>query len=390
MALQQTSPVIKFENSPAESFLSIPGDLYPPLFTATTPTATMNPMEVMTPKSFTEEKNTNTSAHPPVVLGTPPDSPTPAPVPEKKPSKKRKSWGQVLPEPKTNLPPRKRAKTEDEKEQRRVERVLRNRRAAQSSRERKRQEVENLEKRNKELESMLLDVQKTNRMLVEELQRFRSASGIVTRSSSALDSLLDSPVTLSQELFSSKDGHNPNADSTNSLIDDILVSNPTVNPASLSPELGPVADSCGTPSKDAEAAEQTSTTSPDLTQCPAVSHVGRGGSVTPSLANFDHANLDLAAASDDADFSLNTSVDMSPSYDTDRLLFDSGLLPAPHSPTLDDDNLAGHVDLYNTHQSDFNLFDFIVDGADFVAANDVAAADHEFSLPVHDLETRVS
>ena len=28
------------------------------------------------------------------------------PAPEKKPVKKRKSWGQQLPEPKTNLPPR--------------------------------------------------------------------------------------------------------------------------------------------------------------------------------------------------------------------------------------------------------------------------------------------
>ncbi|KAL8707672.1 MAG: hypothetical protein Q9220_007334 [cf. Caloplaca sp. 1 TL-2023] len=64
---------------------------------------------------------------------------------DKKPAKKRKSWGQELPTPKTNLPPRKRAKTEDEKEQRRIERVLRNRQAAQSSRERKRQEVEKLE-----------------------------------------------------------------------------------------------------------------------------------------------------------------------------------------------------------------------------------------------------
>ncbi|QGA21447.1 hypothetical protein EYB26_009158 [Talaromyces marneffei] len=64
---------------------------------------------------------------------------------EKKPVKKRKSWGQELPTPKTNLPPRKRAKTEDEKEQRRIERVLRNRAAAQTSRERKRLEVEKLE-----------------------------------------------------------------------------------------------------------------------------------------------------------------------------------------------------------------------------------------------------
>jgi len=59
--------------------------------------------------------------------------------------KKRKSWGQVLPEPKTSLPPRKRAKTEDEKEQRRIERVKRNRLAAHNSRERKRQEYEVLQ-----------------------------------------------------------------------------------------------------------------------------------------------------------------------------------------------------------------------------------------------------
>ncbi|KZF21256.1 hypothetical protein L228DRAFT_249044 [Xylona heveae TC161] len=64
---------------------------------------------------------------------------------EKRAVKKRKSWGQELPTPKTNLPPRKRAKTDDEKEQRRIERVLRNRAAAQSSRERKRLEVEKLE-----------------------------------------------------------------------------------------------------------------------------------------------------------------------------------------------------------------------------------------------------
>ena len=46
---------------------------------------------------------------------------------------------------KANMVYSKRAKTEDEKEQRRIERVLRNRAAAQSSRERKRQEVEKLE-----------------------------------------------------------------------------------------------------------------------------------------------------------------------------------------------------------------------------------------------------
>lgn len=70
-------------------------------------------------------------------------SPPPVIVHSKQ-AKKRKSWGQELPEPKTSLPPRKRAKTDDEKEQRRIERIKRNRAAAHNSRERKRQEAETL------------------------------------------------------------------------------------------------------------------------------------------------------------------------------------------------------------------------------------------------------
>jgi len=70
-------------------------------------------------------------------------SPPPVIV-QSKQAKKRKSWGQELPEPTTTLPPRKRAKTDDEKEQRRIERIKRNRAAAHNSRERKRQETETL------------------------------------------------------------------------------------------------------------------------------------------------------------------------------------------------------------------------------------------------------
>ncbi|KAL8986009.1 MAG: hypothetical protein Q9205_000434 [Flavoplaca limonia] len=109
---------------------------------------------------------------------------------ERKPVKKRKSWGQELPTPKTNLPPRKRAKTEDEKEQRRIERVLRNRQAAQSSRERKRQEVEKLEgekhsieEQNDMLRQRLLaaehekfKLQQQNNRLVAELSALRRGS----------------------------------------------------------------------------------------------------------------------------------------------------------------------------------------------------------------------
>ncbi|KAB8295817.1 hypothetical protein EYC80_008639 [Monilinia laxa] len=139
-----STPNLKFEQSPAESlaesFTSTPGHQYPSLFH---PQPSMEPLQAMTPQSFDEDSMFGDDIGG-SLAGTP--------APEKKPVKKRKSWGQQLPEPKTNLPPRKRAKTEDEKEQRRVERVLRNRRAAQSSRERKRQEVEALEAEKRQIE----------------------------------------------------------------------------------------------------------------------------------------------------------------------------------------------------------------------------------------------
>ncbi|KAG0134427.1 hypothetical protein HOY82DRAFT_537441 [Tuber indicum] len=98
----------------------------------------------------------------------------------KKVSKKRKSRGEELPIPTTNVPPRKRAKTDAEKEQRRIERVLRNRAAAQSSRERKRKEVETLEterarlsESNSELKAQLLAQEAANHTLSRELESIK-------------------------------------------------------------------------------------------------------------------------------------------------------------------------------------------------------------------------
>ena len=75
----------------------------------------------------------------------------------------------------------KRAKTDDEKEQRRIERVLRNRQAAQSSRERKRQEVEKLEgerdvinQQNVLLRQRLLKVEEEKFKLQQELGEMRA------------------------------------------------------------------------------------------------------------------------------------------------------------------------------------------------------------------------
>ena len=93
---------------------------------------------------------------------------------EAKPVKKRKSWGQVLPEPKTALPPRKRAKTEDEKEQRRIERVKRNRLAAHNSRERKRQEYEVLQAEKDQMEADLKSYQQKLAHMKAELAYYRN------------------------------------------------------------------------------------------------------------------------------------------------------------------------------------------------------------------------
>ncbi|KAG0634190.1 hypothetical protein HOY80DRAFT_856528, partial [Tuber brumale] len=72
---------------------------------------------------------------------------------------------------------RKRAKTDEEKEQRRIERVLRNRAAAQSSRERKRKEVQALEEEraklaesNADMRARLVAQEEANRALYRELE----------------------------------------------------------------------------------------------------------------------------------------------------------------------------------------------------------------------------
>ena len=82
----------------------------------------------------------------------------------------------------SNIGNRKRAKTEDEKEQRRIERVLRNRQAAQSSRERKRQEVEKLEgekyaieRQNYMLKQRLLAVEHEKYALRQQLAKYAAA-----------------------------------------------------------------------------------------------------------------------------------------------------------------------------------------------------------------------
>jgi transcriptional activator HAC1 len=241
-----STPRIKFENSPtesqADSFVSTPGTQWPSLFPTN---ESVN--ECMTPQSYDEDS---------MFGGSIGGSISGTPAPEKKPIKKRKSWGQQLPEPKTNLPPRKRAKTEDEKEQRRVERVLRNRRAAQSSRERKRQEVEALEnekmaieRRNHDLEMRLAEMEAKNMMLQTELEKL-TGNMTVFRGSSTTASPRQSPrpVTFSKDLFAREANERSPMSAQVSPLD--TQPTRTVNPASLSPEIRPVAESSNASSSD--------------------------------------------------------------------------------------------------------------------------------------------
>ncbi|OBT95495.2 hypothetical protein VE01_05127 [Pseudogymnoascus verrucosus] len=262
------SPSIKFELSPAESLIeqfegSSPNESYPSLFDG------MNPSEIDGSEyDYADYERFETQ--------TDNDSVTAAAnggdqtQPEKKVVKKRKSWGQQLPEPKTNLPPRKRAKTEDEKEQRRVERVLRNRRAAQSSRERKRQEVEALEsekvaieRRNRDLELRLAEAEARNLALEQQLLRLSSTSPYLSSpSQKAVDASSSPQVTFSQPLFPSGDS----APFTNQQPQ-------TVNPASLSPSIRPVS-STGAESSNARAPDVTQHSAAVLwdLQCPSAAH----------------------------------------------------------------------------------------------------------------------
>jgi transcriptional activator HAC1 len=117
------------------------------------------------------------------------------------------------PPPLTDIP-RKRAKTDDEKEQRRIERVLRNRAAAQTSRERKRLEMEKLEtekirmeEQNQFLLQRLTQMEVENSRLAQQVAQLsaevrgsRSSTPISNKATSPPPAITESP-TLTPTLF---------------------------------------------------------------------------------------------------------------------------------------------------------------------------------------------
>jgi transcriptional activator HAC1 len=118
--------------------------------------------------------------------------------------------------------------------------VLRNRRAAQSSRERKRQETEALAQKNKDLEATILELQRTNAMLQQELKKVRPDLGGAAASASGNSMTLSQPLFPSHEMDGLLQPSQASMDLIEELVNKSSQTPKTVNPASISPALTPV------------------------------------------------------------------------------------------------------------------------------------------------------
>ena len=134
--------------------------------------------------------------------------------------KKRKAWGQPVPEIVTILPPRKRAKTAEEKEQRKNERILRNRRAADKSRQRQKAAVADLEVRT-------VRIEQENITLKAMIDQYRSHFG-------ELDgfTLPELPSSIKMEMDPEQTVSTP-ASTRSDMSQDSLVTTPAMAPTSL-------------------------------------------------------------------------------------------------------------------------------------------------------------
>jgi transcriptional activator HAC1 len=203
-----------------------------------------------------------------------------------------------------------------------------------------------VERRNRDLEMRLADMEARNAMLQSELEKLGGRLGMnVFRSPqpsspAATEHLRHSPapppVTFSQELFGSQDGDNRPI-STQSIVKP-EPSIRTVNPASLSPEIRPI--------------ESSNASFSDMTQHPAVS-VRK----TTALDNFDNGfNIsDISNnALDEYDFSglFNPPEPNGP----DNFIFENGVAPLINAFDNQFDPLVN----YNAGElDDFSLDDFL-------------------------------
>ncbi|WBF12404.1 hypothetical protein N7582_001697 [Saccharomyces uvarum] len=126
---------------------------------------------------------------------------------------------------KSTLPPRKRAKTKEEKEQRRIERILRNRRAAHQSREKKRLHLQYLEKKCSLLESLLSSV---------DLEKLAEREDVLACSRDAFVAHLDEYRDFQCSRDTSLDARASSHSSSDTFTPSPL--NCTLEPATLSPK----------------------------------------------------------------------------------------------------------------------------------------------------------
>ena len=154
------------------------------------PASLSNPAEGQLPAHLPSPAPSDMSCSP-----SPDDPQSPSDSSDTQSKKKRKSWGQVLPEPTTNLPPRKRAKTDAEKQQRKYERVQRNRQAAHNSRLRKQNEMDRLAGENNNLKQTIADQECQLRQLRQTIASLRKAIIPEVKLEADHDSTYDSDQT---------------------------------------------------------------------------------------------------------------------------------------------------------------------------------------------------
>ncbi|KAK6341687.1 hypothetical protein TWF696_008755 [Orbilia brochopaga] len=183
----------------------------------------------------------------------PPDSP---------PKKRRQPWGRQLTPPTTNLPPRKRAKTEAEKQQRAYERVIRNRKAAETSRQRKQAQQDQLlrdlqaaQRENQELKEILGKLQKGSTTF-DSTTTTSIASGQLQQKLGAVPPVTTGPFPVDEQASSSISSLKLNADDN------------FVAPAALSANSESPVDGFDTSSAASTAATVSPTSSSSLVESP--------------------------------------------------------------------------------------------------------------------------
>ncbi|KAL9108077.1 MAG: hypothetical protein Q9227_007052 [Pyrenula ochraceoflavens] len=113
--------------------------------------------------SCVSETMSNADMTPPPPESTCSEDPSSLSPPKEK--KKRKSWGQEIPDIPRTLGPRKRAKTDQERQQRNIERIERNRHSAAKSREKQKAEAAELRRQNEEQKEYIQQLEERLRQL---------------------------------------------------------------------------------------------------------------------------------------------------------------------------------------------------------------------------------